>query len=83
VTEGRRLQKAPVLLYMYAEPAQRGTSPISAEERARHRAEVDAFAAAVAGAEVRFAACSYPDWLAVWAGSTRPHAEALIASFAL
>jgi hypothetical protein len=44
---------------------------------------VDAFAAAVAGAEVRFAACSYPDWLAVWSGSTRPHAEALIASFAL
>jgi hypothetical protein len=81
VTEGRRLGKAPVLLYLHAEPTQRGTSAISAEALARHRAEVDAFADAVAGAEVRFAACSYREWLAGWTGDERAHADALIARF--
>ncbi len=81
VTEGRRLGKVPVLLYLYAEPIQRGSIVISPDAIARHRAEVADFAAAVAGAEVRFAACSWRDWLAGWSVDARIHADALIARF--
>lgn len=81
VTEGRRQGKATTLLYLYAEPARRGTITISAEALARHRAEITAFATAVAEAEVRFAACSWREWLATWSGSTHVHADALISRF--
>ncbi len=81
VTEGRRRDKAPVLLYVYAEPAHRGKITIPAEALACHRAEIATFATAVAGAEVRFAACSWREWLAIWAGSSRIHADALINRF--
>ncbi|MGZ0071987.1 PGN_0703 family putative restriction endonuclease [Sphingobium limneticum] len=81
VTEGRRLGKIPVLLYLYAEPAQRGSVAISPATIARHRADIADFAAAVAGAEVRFAACSWRDWLAGWTGDARAHADALTARF--
>jgi hypothetical protein len=81
VTEGGRVGKSPLLLYLYAEPAAcRGTS-IGADALARHRDEIDAFAAAVAGSAVRFASCSYREWLTHWTGSARPHADALIAHF--
>ena len=81
VTEGRRLGKAPVLLYLYAEPANRGTTPIPVAAIERHRAEIADFAAAVAGGEVRFAACSWREWLAGWTGDALEHADALIARF--
>lgn len=81
VTEGRRIGKAPVLLYLYAEPDRRGTTPIPAEAHARHRAEIASVAAAVADAEVRFAACSWHEWLADWTGSARGHADALLDRF--
>lgn len=81
VTEGCRLGKAPVLLYLYAEPAQRGNLTISPDAISRHRAEISDFAAAVAGAEVRFAACSWREWLAGWTGDARAHADSLIARF--
>ncbi|WP_370714993.1 hypothetical protein [Sphingomonas sp. IW22] len=58
VAEGRRLGMTPVLLYLYAEPTHRGATLIPAAAIERHRAEIADFAAAVAGAEVRFAACS-------------------------
>ncbi|MBS0479038.1 MAG: hypothetical protein JSR79_07050, partial [Proteobacteria bacterium] len=81
VTEGRRLEKMPVLLYLYAEPTHRGTTAIPDAAIERHRAEIADFAAAVAGAEVRFAACSWREWLADWTGDTRDHADALIDRF--
>ena len=81
VTEGRRLGKAPVLLYLYAEPTYRGGIMIPAETLALHRAEIAIFAAAIEGAEVRFAACSWRDWLAEWADDTRIHADALANRF--
>ena len=81
VTEGRRLGKAPVLLYLYAEPERRGASVIPPEALARHRAEIASFPAAVDRAEVRFAAHSYRDWLAGWTGNARAHADALAARF--
>ena len=81
VTEGRRLGRAPVLLYLYAEPERRGDTVIPAAALALHRAEIADFAAAVAGAEVRFTACSWREWLAGWTGDARAHADALIARF--
>ena len=81
VTEGRRTGKDPVLLYLYAEPAQRGSVKIAPDAILRHRNEIDDFVSHVAGAEVRFASCSWRDWLAGWAGDTRSHANALIDRF--
>lgn len=83
VTEGRRISKAPVLLYLYAEPAMRGASAIVPETLARHRAEIITFNAAVTGAAVRFAACSYRERLAGWTGDARNHADALVPRFQL
>ena len=81
ITEGKRIGKVPVLLYLYAEPAMRGTSAIAPETLARHRAEVASFDTAVAGGAVRFAACSYREWFATWVGDARHHADALIDRF--
>ena len=81
VTEGRRIGKVPVLLYLYAEPTRRGATPIPAAAIERHRAEIVDFAVAVADAEVRFAACSWREWLAGWTGDVREHADALTERF--
>ena len=54
VTDARRLNKKPILFYIYAEPGHRAGRIITAEEKQRHREEVDAFAAAVGGDEVQF-----------------------------
>ena len=81
VTEGRRLRKAPVLLYLYAEPTHRGATAIPAAAIQRHRAEITNFAASVSGAEVRFAACSWRNWLGGWTDEPRDHADTLLARF--
>lgn len=81
VTEGNRIGKVPVLLYLYAEPATRGASAITPETLARHRTEIVSFATAVAGAAVRFAACSYREWFADWTGDTHHHSDALVERF--
>ncbi|WP_394653132.1 PGN_0703 family putative restriction endonuclease [uncultured Sphingomonas sp.] len=81
ITEGRRLGKAPVLLYLYSEPTRRGATSIPVAAIERHRAEIVDFAVAVADAEVRFAACSWREWLAGWTGDVREHADALTKRF--
>lgn len=81
VTEGNRIGKAPVLLYLYAEPDKRETSAISPETLARHRAEIASFAIDVAGAAVRFASCSYREWFDGWTGDACLHAGAIIDRF--
>lgn len=81
VTEGNRVGKKPVLLYLYAEPTSRGTSAITPDTLARHRAEIASFDTAVAGAAVRFAACPYREWLAGWTRDARHHADALVERF--
>ena len=81
VTEGRRVGKSPMLLYLYAEPERRGAAAISPQARALHQREIATFASAVSGAKVRFSACSYRAWLATWSGEALPHAEALLARF--
>lgn len=81
VTEGNRIGKVPVLLYLYAEPAMRGTSAITPEKLARHRGEIVGFATAVGDAAVRFAACSYREWFSGWTGDAHDHANALVERF--
>ena len=82
VTEGRRLGKAPVLLYLFAEPTCRGSVEIADEAHARHRSEIQIFADAVRGDEVRFEACTYQEWLEDWTGETISHADAIAKRFA-
>ncbi len=81
VTEGNLIGKVPVLLYLYAEPAMRGTSAITPEALARHRGEIVGFATAVEGATVRFSACSYREWFDGWTGDAHDHANALVERF--
>jgi hypothetical protein len=69
VTEGRRKAKTPHLVYLFAEPEDRGGSPIAGESKQRHRAEIAHFAEAAKGAEVQFGAISYRDWLESWPNS--------------
>ncbi|WP_144094576.1 PGN_0703 family putative restriction endonuclease [Croceicoccus sediminis] len=80
-TESRRISRAPVLFYLFAEPAR-----ISASARSEHRAEIEAFSVAVSGARVRFAAASWSAWLMRFSSAaTSPevaaHAEALRRKF--
>jgi hypothetical protein len=82
VTQGRLLGKQPVLLYLFAEPAERGGRTISEQIFQDHRAEIADFANRVAGATVRFAACSYGEWLARFVGEAACHGEAVRIRFA-
>lgn len=66
VTQARLKNRQPHLHYLYAEPSSRAGRAISKEIHDQHRREIDMFARAVAGAEVRFSACSYQQWLATW-----------------
>lgn len=80
-TGARRVNRAPVLLYLYAEPPSVPASACSG-----HRAEIENFSAAVRGARVRFAATSWADWLDRFAVPTAPpavraYAEALRLKF--
>lgn len=81
VTEGQRIGMAPILLYLFAEPAMRGRTPILTNDHSAHRIEIDTFAAAVAGAAVGFAACSYREWLSGWTGEAGGHADAVLSRF--
>lgn len=83
VTDARRKGRRPHLHYLYAEPTSRGGQPISEQLRQQHRQEIEEFAAAVAGAEVTFSACSYREWLATWRGEKLvAHAQRLVETFA-
>ena len=73
VTQGRKLNKSPVLLYLYAEPAERAGHPIATEVFERHRSEVRDFARRVQGAAVRFGSCSYREWLIDFRGDADQH----------
>jgi hypothetical protein len=69
VTEGRRKDKRPYLVYLFAEPTERGGKPIDETRKRKHRDEIACFAAAVNGAEVGFEATSYREWLDSWPAS--------------
>lgn len=79
VSEASRIGKAPILLYLFAEPT-RGRV-VSPEEIARHRIEVGRFTEFVAGAEVRFASCSWREWLSTSQGGAKMHADRILQRF--
>lgn len=82
VTDARRKKRRPHLHYLYAEPASRARRPISDELHEQHRREIAAFAAAIAGAEVTFSACSYREWLGTWRGiEVAAHARRVLDAF--
>ena len=82
--DGPRKGLQPILFYLYAEP---DAWPLDGREvdrsaKARHREEVEAFAAAVAGDEVAFVACPYRTLLGCWESGGQPavraHAQAVL-----
>lgn len=82
VTDAGRSSTQPALVYLFAEPSHRGGQAISPEALTAHRREIATFADAVSGAEVRFAALSYRDWLANWSdGRVAAHRDAILAAF--
>jgi hypothetical protein len=83
VTEGRRRDQQPVVFYLFAEPAHRADRPIPTHDHQLHRAEIAAFASAVAGDEVTFLYASYREWFMAWGSDpdTANHALALSESF--
>lgn len=83
VSDARRKDKLPCLVYLYAEPAERAGRMIDAKNFALHRGEIDRFAEAIAGSEVAFVAVSYREWLATWRGpEVEEHARNIIDYFA-
>lgn len=59
----------PVLVYIFAEPAELAGKPISPSDIRSHRAEAAEFAEMIGAGPVRFAAFSYRDWLDAWPGA--------------
>ena len=79
-TEGRRIGKRPILLYLFAEPTE--GRPIATKKLRAHRGEVAGFAETVSGANVRFSACSWREWLATFKGNAADHAAHIVNRFA-
>lgn len=79
VSEAKRIGKAPILLYLFAEPT--SGRIVSPEEIARHRIEIERFAELVAGAEVHFASCSWREWLSTFQGGAKEHADRIMERF--
>lgn len=87
MTQARRTGRRPVLAYLYAAPDfWPGGRPVAAQAHAAHRAEIERFAAQVAGDEVAFVAVSWREVLDTMAASplagVREHAGAVAAAFA-
>ena len=85
--ENRQGGLTPILFYVYAEPERWPANgrPVDERGKARHREEIDRFAAAVAGDEVVFVSCSYKRLLKAWADcegrSVRAHGNAVAERF--
>lgn len=84
VTDAKRKGKAPVLLYLFAEPSALKGRALDSDIFKQHRMEIAQFAAAAAGSAVRFHALSYRDWLSSWIdqpASVKEHRDAVLARF--
>lgn len=77
VTEGKRIGLRPVLYYIFDEPVERAGKAIDYLEHNAHRKEIAAFADKVRDQFVRFAACSYTQWLEKWPDELSGHADAV------
>ena len=78
---------APILFYVHAEPNfwPGSGEPVDARAKARHREEIERFAATVADDEVTFVLCSWRKLLETWAqqenGRIRAHTDAVTERF--
>ena len=87
VPRRRRRPLRPILFYVYAEPEVWPVSGEAVDERARarHRDEIETFAAAVVDDEVSFVPCRWRRLLKAWAdqpnGQIRAHAQAVTARY--
>lgn len=84
LSEGRRTGRRPVLVYLFAEPAEIAGRPISPAALAAHREEVRSFAVRVAGSEVAFHGESYRNWFRSWTApqdEVSKHAKSLVDQF--
>lgn len=79
MTEAKRRGKSPVLLYLYAEPTE--GRAIAESAFADHRSEIASFASAVFGSTVRFASCSWREWLVTFPPGLADHADRVISRF--
>ena len=84
-TQAKALGKRPVLIYLYAEPAEWANGrAVDADRIALHRADIARFAGIVEGDEVSFGAVTWADLLKIWAASagSAPHAARMQERFA-
>jgi hypothetical protein len=79
MAEAKQRGKQLVLLYLYAEPTEGRAIP--AEAFSDHRSEIASFTQGVAGSTVRFAACSWREWLATFPPELSGHADRVTARF--
>ena len=80
VTEERRIGKAPVMLYLFA--MWTTGRVIAPKSLVRHREKISRFAAAVSGNSVRFAACSWREWLGAFEGKVYLHVDRMLERYA-
>lgn len=85
VTEARRRDLDPVLVYIYLEPDMIGIQKISPQKIECYRQEVGDFIQKTEGAGVKLCAISYADWLAHWPkdGAVGEHAQNLRERFSI
>ncbi|MDF1836174.1 MAG: hypothetical protein P1U62_15040, partial [Alteraurantiacibacter sp. bin_em_oilr2.035] len=78
-TQAHKCGKEPVLLYLFAEPPDAASPEIFTV----HREEIADFADQVRGGRVRFASCSWSEWLDNFAGEVAAHGERVRQAFRL
>lgn len=78
-TEANRMGKNGALLYLYAEP--RSGRVIKREAFSKHREEIAEFSHAVFGSHLRFASCSWREWLSRGDQRAQGHAKRVLERF--
>lgn len=78
-TQARKCGKEPVLFYLFAEPP----DATSVDVFAAHREEIADLADRVRGGRVRFASCSWVEWLNGFSGNSAAHGERVRQAFRL
>lgn len=83
LTQAHKRGRAPILLYLYAEPQQVGGRTIQPSDHATHRTEIGILADMVGSDEVTFIATSYSEWVSTWPENAAVHGQRLSAEFNL
>lgn len=78
-TQAHKCGKEPILLYLFAEPSDAGSPEIFTT----HRTEITDFLDRVRGGRLRFASCSWAEWLDGFPGDAATHGERVRQAFRL